>query len=332
MNPALTSPEFWLADYDWLAGAGRVAVAATVIGGAFLLSHLLQRGLERLRTGSDARAQMIYIVERLGTYLLLLAGFLIGVSALGVDLGSLTIFGGAIGVGLGLGLQGVVKEFVSGLVLIFDPTIQVGDFVELDDDVRGEIVEIGPRATRLRTNDDLNVVIPNSNLMQTRVTNWTYNDASRRIHVPFSVAEESDIAHVRDTVLAAARALPFTLPEDDDHRTQVWLNSFASDGLDFDLVVWPTPESSRHPRAMHAAYTWAIYHCLRAAGIDNADPRMKVEFSRGDEPARPPERPARREPLAPNDAAAAVVQDADRNRRQREADAARPRRRQPPPD
>ncbi|WKL59016.1 mechanosensitive ion channel [Asticcacaulis sp. ZE23SCel15] len=241
-----------------------------------------------------------------------------------------------------MGSQGIVKEFVSGVVLIFDPNIQVGDFVEMEGGIRGEVAEIGPRATRLRTNDDLNIVMPNSSVVQGLVTNWTYNERSRRIHVPFSVAEQSNSAKVREVVLEAAKALAFTLPDDDVHKTQVWLTGFSGNGLDFDLVVWPTLESSRHPRTMHAAYTWAIYEALQAAGIENANDQLEMRLAslfgyEGDaalkalnltEKETRSQRRTDSRPEAPNDAAEAVYDDADRNRRLR---VEVPRKRQPSP-
>jgi small-conductance mechanosensitive channel len=332
-------PEIYSVAQDWLqsgpwAGVGRRAlVAAAILAGAFLLMQLMRRGLDRARARFVAGAPMIYIVEQIGGYAVLAVGVIAAVSMLGVDLSSLSVFAGAVGVGLGLGLQGVVKEFVSGLVLIFDPAIQIGDFVETDGGVRGEVVEIGPRATRLRTNDNLNVVIPNSIMTQSRVTNWTFSEQTRRIHVPFSVNEEADKALVRDVVTAAAKDLPFTLPDDELRKTQVWLVGFSANGLDFELVVWPTLESSRHTRTMHAAYTWAIHEALIGAGIENSTPQMDLRvrslFGRKGEHAlhalnltTPPPRddaPAEGLPV-PNDAATAVYEDADRQRRQREAD------------
>jgi len=322
----------WLQSGPWSGTVGRAFVAALIVGGAFLLSQALRLGLAPLRKRHIPAAPLIYVVEKVGGYAILVAGLLAGISTLGVNLSSLTVFAGATGVGLGLGLQGVVKEFVSGLVLIFDPAIQIGDFIEVDGDIRGEVVEIGPRAMRLRTNDNLNVVIPNSIMTQSRVTNWTYNEQSRRIHVPFSVAEEADKAMVRDVVMAAAKGLPFTLPDVDVRKTQVWLTGFGGDGLDFELVVWPTLESSRHARTMHAAYTWAIHEALREAGIPNSTPQMDLRvrslFGREGEHAfhalklieRPQQRRTGRAKPAPNDAAAAVYDDADRERRQREAE------------
>ena len=321
---------------EWLrvitsAGFGRRLLAAiAIVAGAYLLTRLLRVVFERLRKHFVLEAPALYIVQRLGGYLILLVGLLAGLSALGVNLTSLTVFGGAVGVGLGLGLQGIVKEFVSGLVLIFDPSIQIGDFVELEGGIHGEVAEIGTRATRLRTNDNLNVVIPNSTLIQSRVVNWTYSATSRRIHVRFSVAEESDVALVREVVLTAAKALPFTLPDDDDHKTQVWLIDFKGEGLAFDLVVWPTVESSRHPRSMQAAYTWAIYHALRQAGVNNANTQIELRLrslfgQEGDAALKTLslDKGRRRatsetpDATAPNDAALAVYQEADRGRRQR---------------
>lgn len=328
--------------FSWQEIGTRLLWAALIIAGTFLLVHAFRYASEKLRARFRQGSQMIYIVEKLGTYALIIAGFLACISTMGVSLGSLTVFAGAIGVGLGLGLQGVVKEFVSGLVLIFDSSIEVGDFVELEDGVRGEVVEIGPRATRLRTNDDLHVVVPNFTMMQSRVSNWTYNEASRRVHIPFSVAEESDCAHVRDIVLAAAKKLPMTLPDDHLHKTQVWLTNFGGEGLDFDLVVWPTKESSRHPRTVHAAYTWAIYQALQEAGIENANNQMDINmrslFGReGEEALRTlqetPQRKPRRSPAkadkAPNDAIDAMAMDTERQAIQRDTEPQR--RRQSPP-
>jgi small-conductance mechanosensitive channel len=189
-------------------------------------------------------------------------------------------------VGAGLGLQGVVKEFVSGIILLFDRSLNVGDFVELPTSpaVRGTVWEIDARATRIRTNDGLDIFVPNSRFIEERFSNWTFKGDTRRIHVPFNVAYNADKAEVRDAVLAAARALPFTLPDEGTHRTQVWMTSFGESALNFELVVWPTLEAVKRPAAMQAAYTWAIDDALRAAGIEipfpQRDMRIRSIFTR----------------------------------------------------
>jgi small-conductance mechanosensitive channel len=318
----------WIESGAWLGFGGRLLTAFAIVGIAYLIARLLRFGLDRLRARARVGAPLIYIIEQIASYAIIVVGVLAALTTIGLDLGSLTIFAGAVGVGLGLGLQGVVKEFVSGLVLIFDPAIQVGDFVELESGLRGEVVEIGARATRMRTNDDLNVVIPNSKLMQSQVVNWTYSDETRRIRVPFSVSGDADKALVRDVVLAAARALPFSLPDDHDRKTQVWLIGFGGDGMDFELIVWPTPQSSRHPAAMSAAYTWAIHEALRAAGIGAAAPQVELSvrglFGREGDRAvsmlnladQAPVQRRAAEPV-PNDAASAVFDEEIRSDRAR---------------
>ena len=204
-------------------------------------------------------------------------------SAAGLNLSSLTVFAGALGIGVGLGLQGVVKEFVSGLFLIFDRMVSVGDYIEIEDiGIRGAIMEIGPRATRVRTNDNVNVLVANSRFIEQPVTNWTMKGDTRRIHVPFTVAYGSDRGQVRDAVLAAARASPFTLPETEARKSQVWLVAFGDRGLSFELVVWPTRDAVKRPAAMHAAYTWLIADALDAAGVEvpvpQTDLRLRTAF------------------------------------------------------
>ncbi|SNS64673.1 Mechanosensitive ion channel [Sphingomonas laterariae] len=328
---ALQAAQALAGSVTWTILAKRAMTAIAIVACALLVVKMLRYSLDRVRGRVTNGAPMVYIVEQLATYLIMIVGVLAGVTALGIDITSLSIFAGAIGVGLGLGLQGIVKEFVSGLVLIFDPTIRIGDFIELEGEVRGEVVEIGPRATRLRTNDNLNVVIPNSALVQSQVRNWTYNESSRRIHVPFSVAKQSDCTKVRDVVLAAARGLDFTLPDDDLHKAQVWLKGFSGAGLDFDLVIWPTPASARHPRTLHAAYTWAIYEALRAEGINSASDQLEISLRglfglEGDDALKvihvptvdeAQSRPRKEHETAPNDAATAVALDSDRGLHER---------------
>jgi small-conductance mechanosensitive channel len=278
----------WLSSGVWIGLLTRLTIAIAIFVAGLLLARLAAATFRRLRTRSATGGPSIYIVEKLVSYGLVFIGGFLGLSSLGVNLTSLAVFFGAIGVGVGLGLQGIVREFVSGLVLIFDPLVNVGDYVEVEGGRRGEILEIGPRATRLRTGDDLNVVIPNSKLIESQVVNWTLKGGTRRLHVPFAVAYGVDKAEVREAVIAAARTVPFTLPETDRRRTQVWLVSFGESALNFELIVWPSLDAIKRPAAAIAAYTWAIEDALRAAQIEmpfaQLDLRLRSAFGReGDE-------------------------------------------------
>ena len=158
------------------------------------------------------------------------------------------MFAGGLGIGLGLGLQGVVKEFVSGLVLIFDRAIHIGDYVEMQDGTRGVVQEIGPRATRIRNNDNVYLLIPNSKLIENTVINWTLKGETRRIHVPFQVAyrhRQGKSARCRDRS-GARRAVH--VAGHGPARTQVWLVGYGDSALNFELIVWPTLEAVKRPK------------------------------------------------------------------------------------
>lgn len=254
-------------------------IAGLAVAAVFLVAaRIVGAVIGRLRTRAHSGREALYIVEKLSIYGLTIIGVVAGLSTLGLNLSSLAIFAGAVGVGVGLGLQGIVKEFVSGLVLIFDRVMNVGDYVELENGKRGLVQEIGPRAVRVRTNDNVELVLPNSSFIEGPVINWTLHNRTRRIHIPFSVAYGSDRQKVRDVILAAARSVPFTTPETEAHRSQVWLVGFGDSGLNFELLVWPTPEAVKRPASMHAAYTWAIADALEGAGIEVPFPQMDLRI------------------------------------------------------
>ncbi|KQW82442.1 mechanosensitive ion channel family protein [Brevundimonas sp. Root1279] len=257
---------------------GSVAAGLALFVVACLLSHLVGSFLKKVRRRGVHDVSSVYVLEKVLTYGLIVIGAVAGLSTAGLDLSSFSLFAGATGIGIGLGLQGVVKEFVSGLILVFDPTVSVGDYVEVEGGAKGVIVEIGPRATRIRTNDNLHILIPNSHLIERPLTNTTLRGDTRRIHIPFSVNYGCDRALVRDAVLAAARASPFTLPENPLRKSQVWLVSFGDSGLNFELLVWPTPDAVKRPAAMLAAYNWAIADALRAVRIGPPVPQAELRI------------------------------------------------------
>ena len=254
--------------------AGALLLTLLFMVAAWIAGTAIKRIRQRTREGSAA----LYLTEKVLSYGLVIVGIFFGLSTLGLDLSSLAVFAGAIGIGLGLGLQGIVKEFVSGLVLISDRALHIGDYVEMPDGTRGLVQEIGPRATRIRNNDHVYLLVPNSKLIENTVINWTLRGDTRRIHVPFAVAYGADKENVRDAVLAAAREVPFTLPDEGARKTQVWMTSFGDSALNFELVVWPTLDAVKRPRAMQAAYTWAIDDALRKAGIEIPFPQRDIRI------------------------------------------------------
>jgi len=269
-----------------------VLTALAIFAGAILLASAFRRFLNRMqeRSGPTANAS-VYVANKVGRYIIVFIGILAAASALGVDFSSLSLFAGALGVGIGLGVQDIVKDFIAGLVLLFDRSIEVGDFIELEDGMGGEIKSVGARATMVQTNDNVNLLIPNSMLLSGRLTNWTRNRATRRIHVPFGVAYGSDKSLVRKAALEAASAVSFTLPETEQRRTQVWLVGYGDSAMKFELVVWPAVEAVKRPGSMMAAYYWAIDDALRRHNIEipwpQVDLRVRSLFqSEGDQGLR----------------------------------------------
>ena len=205
---------------------------------------------------------------------------LIGVDYIGIDLTNFALIGGAVGVGIGFGLQNIFSNFFSGIILLLEKTLKEGDFVDLQSGTRGHVREIGLRYTRVTTNDEVDVIVPNSEFINGRVVNWTFGSHYRRMHIPFGVAYGTDKAKVRDAALKAAQALPMTVA-DDKRKSDVWLVNMGESSLDFELVVWVGREAISSPARIEAAYRWQIHEELVAAGLEIPFPQRDLHLRSG---------------------------------------------------
>lgn len=255
-----------------LTASAIIAIATLAI---WLIRQLTARAQRRFGPG---RASTLYVAGQVARYVIVFTALATAISALGVDLSALSLFAGALGVGIGLGLQDIVKNFVCGIILLFDGSIEVGDFVELDDGTAGAVIAIGPRATTLRTSDHVDILVPNADLLGTKLRNWTRAGVTRRIHVPFTVAYGTDKEIVKQAALKAARSVPFTLPETAEHKTQVWLTGFGDSALEFELVVWPQLDMVKRYGHTAAAYYWALDDALKEQGIEIPFPQRDLRI------------------------------------------------------
>ncbi|HEU0152266.1 MAG TPA: mechanosensitive ion channel domain-containing protein [Arenimonas sp.] len=289
---------------DVVVTTGGLAAAVAALLAAWLLSWLFRRALTRLSGQAAARDRQaaIYTVGRIVHYLLLVVGLLFALEFIGLPASRFAVFAGAVGVGLGFGLQAIFNNFISGLILLFDRSLKVGDFVELESGVHGEVSDINIRATRITTNDNIEILVPNSEFVTGRVVNWTHNEVSRRLRIPFGVAYGSDKETVKAAALEAASAVPFTLSQDGPRRPQVWLVGFGDSSLDFELVVWLTAEATKRPSAVKAAYNWELESALARHGLEipfpQRDLHLRSAFGLQDQQAwaalgRAPPRPGR---------------------------------------
>ena len=214
---------------------GLILTAAAFLYGAFLVSWAVQSILMEeifARRGLDPGARIS--IGRLIHYALVLVGFMLALFALGFDLKNITILGGALGVGIGFGLQTIVNNFVCGLIMLFERPVKVGDAIELGGQ-QGKIKKVGLRATVVQTYDNSEIVVPNSDLITNQVTNWTLAERLSRIRIPVGVAYGSDVPLVMKTILECAADNQTVLK---DPAPKVLFINFGDSSLDFELRVW----------------------------------------------------------------------------------------------
>ena len=247
---------------------GGLVAAVLAVLTALFVSMLLRRALVRYSQRESVNHAAVYAVSRVAHYLLLFIGVMVALRLAGVPIGEFAVFAGALGIGLGFGLREIFANFIGGLVLLFDRSLKVGDFIELDIDVRGTVRDINMRATRITTNDNVDILVPNAEFMTGRVVNWTHREVLRRLRVPFKVAYGVDKELVKKAALEAAERVPFTLAMEGRHRPQVWLSEFGDSAVEFLLAVWLTEEATRRNAAIKAAYLWELDTTFRKYGIE----------------------------------------------------------------
>ncbi|MCA1714336.1 MAG: mechanosensitive ion channel [Gammaproteobacteria bacterium] len=258
---------------------GGLVAATVVLLLTALASWLLRRTLARYgQHNASANRATLYTLSRVLHYLLLIFGLLLALDLAGIPIGKFGLFAGALGVGLGFGLQAIFSNFISGLILLFDRSLKVGDFVELASGVHGHVRDIKIRATRISTNDNIDILVPNSEFVTGRVVNWTHREVSRRMRIPFGVAYGTDKEMVKKAALEAAVEVPFTLAQDGPRKPQVWLVELGSSSLNFELVVWLTAEATKRPSAVKAAYTWALHSALQKYAIEIPFPQQDLHI------------------------------------------------------
>lgn len=289
----------WLEDLNWLIDHpitkigkteftfGKLLALVLLAVVAWALVTGLEHGLKRL--GRPGRKSVLsesglYALSRILRYLVWAFAVIYGLDYVGIDVSHLALIGGAIGVGIGFGLQNIFSNFVSGIVLLLEQTLKVGDFVDLQSGLVGRVAEINIRYTRVTTNDSVDVIVPNSEFINGRVTNWTFGERNVRIHVPFGVAYGSDKEKVREAALAAADAVPGTI-RDFAHPADVWLTGFGDSSLNFQLVVWVGPQLVMSPGRTQALYLWELHSELARHGIEIPFPQRELHIRSGELPA-----------------------------------------------
>lgn len=288
MDLSLTNLVAWSRGPLFALGDGSVSLANLLAGILFVLfvwwfAGLLERSLQRIalrHPGEDWKHARVHMFSRILRYAVWLIGTLIGLNYLGIDLSNVALLGSALAVGLGFGLQNIVSNFISGIILLLERSLKVGDFVDLESGVRGHVREIAMRYTRVSTNDALDVLVPNSQFINDRVVNWTHDDSFRRMHIPFGVAYGTPKELVREAALAAARAVP-NIVENEQKKSAVWLISYGDSAVNYELVVWADRVLTTTPAATHAKLMWALDDELQRHNIEIPFPQRDLHVRSG---------------------------------------------------
>jgi small-conductance mechanosensitive channel len=256
-------------------------LALAIIVASLVLSRLARtlvadRLLGRTRLAMGTR----YAIGRVFGYLILALGILVAMQPLGVNATTLAVFGGALGIGLGFGLQDVVKNFVAGLIILIERPIQVGDSIEVGD-VTGDVIEIRGRATVVRTNDDIYLIVPNSRFIADTVVNRSFRQQRVRYRIPVGVAYGTDPKAVEEALLEAAGRSENVLP---DPPPCVWFREFGESALQFELLCW-TSKLLHSAGSFRSELNHLVYESLKSRGVEIPFPQRDVHIRNGTEGA-----------------------------------------------
>ncbi|WP_295797220.1 mechanosensitive ion channel domain-containing protein [uncultured Microbulbifer sp.] len=272
-----------------------IAQMILVIIAAWFVSRLVAWFLRRMMRRKRASEHVAYNVERVINYCIVLITIMIILSMVGLDTSKLTLIAGALSVGLGFGMQAIFSNFISGIILLFEQPLRVGDLVELESGVFGRIRDINVRSTRITTRDNVDILVPNSEFVTGRVTNHTLEDPVRRIHIPFGVAYGTDPELVREAAMAAAEAVPVTF-SNWQRKSEVWLTGFGDSSLDFKLVVWVNSNAMTSLGDLAALYNLELLRELSERNIEIPFPQRDLHLRSWGEAApavpQPPDREA----------------------------------------
>lgn len=238
---------------------------------AIFIAQTISRFLKRFllsKLGLDRGSREA--IGSMNSYFFASLGILIILQNAGIDLRSLAVIAGVLGIGIGFGLQNLASNFISGITLLFEQPIRVGDFVQIGD-LLGTVETISIRSTILRTLDGVVVIVPNIKFVESLIVNWSYKDTKCRLHIPVGVAYGSDPVLVTEALLTAARMEPGVLSKP---SPKVWFTSFGDSCLNFELLTWIDYPQDSEP--IKSSLHFLIEHELRQRRIEIPFPQRDL--------------------------------------------------------
>jgi small-conductance mechanosensitive channel len=251
--------------------------AGVLLVSFFFLARLLEAYLDyRIYPAMGIDPGLAYALNTFFKYLIIALGVFISLHIVGIDLRVLMVFAGAIGVGIGFGLQSMAANLISGFTLIFGGTVRRGDWIQVGDTV-GVVTDIFLRATRVRTRDNVEYLIPNADFVSSTIVNFTLSSAMIRISIPVGVSYNADPLRVRDILLHCARSEPLA---NQFKSPLVRFSSYGESSIDFELLVWIDARKVARRRIRSRLY-FAIFAALKEAGIEIPFPQRDLHLRSG---------------------------------------------------
>jgi small-conductance mechanosensitive channel len=250
-----------------------LVVFVVIVALTFLVSHLIQKALLRaLRMRKVKDEGTLEVARRLLHYLVLATGLAVGLQTIGINLSALFAAGAVFAIGLGFAMQNIMQNFVSGVILLTERSIKPGDVLQ----VEGRFVRVqkmGIRATIARTLDEEEIIVPNSAIVQSTVTNYTLRDSLYRLRCTVGVVYGSDMKQVREVLERVVEGIEWRVK---DRQPVVLLTEFGSSSVDWEVSVWM--DDPWRVRRARSELNQAIWWALKEAGITIAFPQLDVHF------------------------------------------------------
>jgi len=238
----------------------------------WFLARLFARFLySRLRAIPSIDQGERFAVARMFRYLVFATGLLIGLDSVGLNLRSLLVVGGTLGIGIGFGLQSIFANFISGVVILLERPIKLGDVVEVGGTL-GEVLRIGGRSTWIRTAENQIIIVPNSEFVNSRVTNWTANDRSVRFSINVGISYDSDVAKAQEILVETARQHTGVLQ---DPGPEALVTDFAPNSITLQLRIWATIPPT-WPHKLKSDLYLEILRAFSEHGIEIPNPQRDL--------------------------------------------------------
>ena len=221
----------------------------------------------------------IGVSQSIGTiiqYAFIFVGSIIIVQSSGVNLGSLNVLAGALGVGIGFGMQSIANNFISGLIILFERPIKIGDRIEVGN-VSGDVVHISSRATTVNTNDNISIIVPNSDVINKQVINWSHNGRNVRFRIPVGVSYQEDPAKIKEILLAIASEHKGVLAKP---AADVVFIEYGDSSLNFELMVWTSKYIDR-PKILQSELYFRIFEEFKKQSVEIPFPQRDLHLKSG---------------------------------------------------